>query len=109
MSTTTIRLSKVMKVRVARAAARAGTTTQKFILQAIAEKTQMDELNSNVNASANRRYANIVATGRTISWNDMKAYLVRRMAGEPAERPAASDGVVVSLRRLSSHGGRRRS
>lgn len=89
MSTTTIRLSEEMKVRLAAAAERAGTTSHNFILQAIAEKTEMDERNADFNSVADQRYADIVATGKTVSWSDMKAYLAKRIAGESARKPTA--------------------
>ena len=41
MSTTTIRLPKDLKERLVRAADRAGTTPHGFILEAIAEKTDL--------------------------------------------------------------------
>ena len=82
MSTTTIRLSEELKVRVAQAAERAGTTSHNFILQAIAEKTEMDELSAQFNAVAEQRYENILASGKTIPWSEMKDYLSRRIAGE---------------------------
>ncbi len=43
MSTTTIRLPDDLKARLAAAAERAGTTSHNFILQAIAEKTELEE------------------------------------------------------------------
>lgn len=89
MSTTTIRLSEAMKVRVAQAAERAGTTSHNFILQAIAEKTEMDELSAQFNSVAEQRYADIVATGKSIPWPDMRAYLTKRIAGEAATPPTA--------------------
>jgi len=38
--------------------------------------------------AAEQRYAGIVAFGKTIAW-DMRGYLEKRMAGEPAKRPTA--------------------
>ena len=34
------------------------------------------------NDLAEKRYANIVATGKTIPWNEMRAYLESRQAGK---------------------------
>lgn len=89
MSTTTIRLPDELKERVALAAERAGTTPHNFILQAIAEKTDADDKQNAFLDEAERRYANIVASGKTISWDDMRAYLEASVSGEPATRPAA--------------------
>ncbi len=90
MSTTTIRLPDDLKARVAAAAEQAGTTSHNFILQAIAEKTEQQELQSEFNEVAESRYANIVASGNTIPWSEMRSYLESHLAGKPdAVRPAA--------------------
>jgi predicted transcriptional regulator len=89
MPTTTIRLSEDLKIRVTAAAKRAGTTAHGFILEAIAEKTDQAERRAELDAQAEARYANIVATGKTIPWPEMRAYLEARVAGTRAERPEA--------------------
>ncbi len=89
MPTTTIRLPDDLKARVVAAAEHAGTTSHNFILQAIAEKTEQEEQRRAFNDLADQRYANIIATGKTIPWNEMRAYLEGRMAGETAKRPIA--------------------
>jgi predicted transcriptional regulator len=89
MPTTTIRLPDHLKTRVAAAARRAGATTHSFILEAIAEKTEDEERRSDLNEVADRRYAGIVASGETIPWSEMRAYLERRLSGKKARRPNA--------------------
>jgi predicted transcriptional regulator len=89
MSTTTIRLPKDLKTRVAAAAERAGTTAHGFILEAIAEKTDREAQSADFLDTAEKRYANIVASGKTIPWNKMRAYLEDRVAGKHATRPTA--------------------
>jgi predicted transcriptional regulator len=89
MSTTTIRLPEELKAKVTAAAARAGTTAHAFILDAIAEKAANEERRADFDAQAEGRYAKVVATGMTIPWNDMRAYLEKRIAGKPAKRPTA--------------------
>lgn len=89
MSTTTIRLPDDLKARVADAAERAGTTAHNFILQAIAEKTEMEERRADFHEEADRRYADIVASGKTIPWETMRAYLEARAAGKKPARPRA--------------------
>ena len=89
MSTTTIRLPDDLKARIAAAAKRAGTTAHGFILEAIAEKTEQAERRADFDAEAEDRYAAIVATGKTIPWQEMRAYLEARMAGKDAQRPVA--------------------
>lgn len=87
MSTTTIRLPQDLKRRVARAAERAGTTTHSFILEAIAEKTEEEERRGEFRDTADQRYARIVATGKTVRWNEMRRYLERRLTRKKATRP----------------------
>jgi len=89
MSTTTIRLPEELKARVAAAAKRAGTTSHNFILEAIAEKADQEERRAEFHDTAERRYAQIVATGKTIPWPEMRRYLEAQLAGKKARRPAA--------------------
>jgi len=89
MTTTTIRLPAELKAKVAAAAKRAGTTAHAFILEAIAEKAANEERHAEFDAQAEERYANVVATGMTIPWEDMRAYLEQRIAGKKAKRPVA--------------------
>jgi len=89
MSTTTIRLPEDLKARVAAAAKRSGTTTHNFILEAIAKKTEQDDLRADFDAIAEDRYARIVAAGKTISWQEMRGYLEGRLVGKEVKRPAA--------------------
>ncbi len=87
MSTTTIRLPKDLKERLARAAERAGTTPHGFILEAIAEKTDLEERRSTFLDTAEQRYADIVTSGKTVPWSEMRRYLERRLTGSRASRP----------------------
>jgi len=89
MSTTTIRMPEDLKARVAAAAKRADTTPHGFILEAIAEKAAQEERRADFDAVAEARYANIVASGKTIPWQEMRGYLEARLAGKKAKRPAA--------------------
>jgi predicted transcriptional regulator len=87
MSTTTIRLPRDLKERIARAAERAGSTAHSFILEAIAEKTEREELQGEFQDTAEQRYAKILASGKTVPWNEMRRYLERRLAGNQSVRP----------------------
>ena len=69
MPTTTIRLPKDLKDRVAHAAERAGTTSHAFILDAIVERVDEDERRNAFHDTADRRYAEIVTSGMTIPWS----------------------------------------
>ena len=89
MSTTTIRLPDDLRARIALAAKRSGKTTHGFILEAIAEKADQEERRASFHEVAEQRYANIVASGKTIPWSDMRGYLEARLAGKPVKRPVA--------------------
>jgi len=89
MSTTTIRLPQDLKERIARAAERAGTTAHSFILEAIAEKAEQEERRGEFQDTAERRYAKIVASGKTVPWNEMRRYLERRLTNKKVARPKA--------------------
>jgi predicted transcriptional regulator len=88
-TTTTIRLPDDLKARVASAAERTGKTTHSFILEAIAEKAELEELRANFDTEADARFANIVKSGKTIPWTDMRQYLEDRVAGKQVAHPVA--------------------
>lgn len=87
MATTSICLPEDLKARIAEAAVHEGTTPHSFILAAIAEKTEQVELRADMESVAANRYAEIVATGETIAWDDVRDYLKARVAGKTAKRP----------------------
>ena len=87
MPTTTIRLPPDLKERVARAAERAGITAHRFILEAIVEKAEQEERLATFQDAAEQRYAGILASGKTVSWNEMRRYLERRLTGNKIARP----------------------
>ena len=89
MSTTTIRLPKDLRARVAAAAERAGTTAHSFIVEAIAEKADQAERQADFQDIAEKRYADLVASGKTIPWEKMRSFLEDRIAGKAVARPAA--------------------
>lgn len=89
MSTTTIRLPEELKIRVAAAAKRSGTTTHGFILDAIAQKAAQEDRRADFDATAEERYADLATSGQAISWDEMRGYLEERLAGNAVPRPTA--------------------
>lgn len=85
-ATTAIRLPEDLKARIASAAERAGKTTHSFILEALAEKVELEEQHANFDAEANARLAKIVESGKTIPWTEMRHYLEVRLAGKQITR-----------------------
>ena len=89
MGTTTIRLPDDLKARVAEAAKQAGTTSHNFILEAIAEKTDLATQRAEFHALADKRYAQFLESGKSISWEEARTYLKSRLAGKAVKRPVA--------------------
>ena len=89
MSTTTIRIEDQLKARVAAAAERAGKTAHAYILDAIARTVEQAELDDEFHRLADKRWANILATGKTVPWDEARAYLEARARGESPRKPAA--------------------
>lgn len=87
MPTTTIRLPENLKERVAQAAENAGISSHAFILEAIKESVEATERRSEFYGTADRRYATIAETGKTIPWSEMRTYLLNRASGQKASRP----------------------
>ena len=89
MSTTTIRIEDELKARVATAAQQAGKTAHAFILDAISQTVEQAELDNAFTTLADQRWGHIQASGKTVAWDDAKAYLTARAQGQPARKPAA--------------------
>jgi len=89
MSTTTIRIADELKARVAAAAHRTGKTAHSFILDAIAQTVEQVELDEEFHRLADERWAKVLSTGKTVSWEDAKSYLEARARGEEVRKPAA--------------------
>jgi predicted transcriptional regulator len=89
MTTTTIRIEEDLKGRVAAAAERAGKSAHAFILDAIAQTVEQVELDEEFHRVADERWAKVLVTGKTVPWDDAKAYLEARARGERPRKPVA--------------------
>ncbi|AKU22171.1 CopG family transcriptional regulator [Massilia sp. MB5] len=87
MPTTTIQLPQDLQARIAKVAERLGKTPQSFILEAIAEKADQEELRADFDTEADARFARILSSGETIPWADMRRYIEDRAQGKPATAP----------------------
>ena len=87
MSTTTIRLTEILKNRVSQAAKRSGKTAHSYILDAIAEKTEQDEKRNAFYDLAEQRYGEVADSGLTLSWSEMREHLEARLSGRPTKKP----------------------
>lgn len=87
MSTTTLRLSDELKLRIANMAKLAGVTPHHFMLEAVTEKAEQAERRADFESVAEQRYAHILETGQTLAWDEVRDYLKARSAGHSIERP----------------------
>ena len=87
MSTTTIRIPAELKERLAQVAKQSGSTPHALILDAIAERVEAEERRNEFHEVAEKRFAGIAKSGKTIPWNEIKAYLQSRVAGKDVKRP----------------------
>lgn len=88
MATTTIRVDDDLRARISAAAERAGKTAHAFILDAIAQRVEQDEQDEAFHRVADERWAKVLATGKTVPWDDAKAWLEARSRGERPRKPA---------------------
>lgn len=89
MSTTTIRLGE-LKERVAAAAEQVGKSPHAYIIDAIGESVARDEQRAQFVGTALARRANYRASGRTVSFDDMKRYALASARGEQPPKPRAT-------------------
>lgn len=89
MSTTTIRLDAALKARLAAAALRAGKTPHAFILEAIAETIDQADHEDELHRLADERWAKLLTTGKTVSWNAAKSYVRASARGKRPRKPIA--------------------
>lgn len=89
MPTTTIRIEDELKERLAAAARLSGKTAHAFILDAIAQTVEQVEIDAEFDRLADERWARVLATGKTVPWDDARMYLEARARGDKSRRPAA--------------------
>jgi predicted transcriptional regulator len=89
MSTTTIRLEEELKARIAAAAEREGKTAHAFIVDAIAHTVEQSELDDEFQRIAEERWAKVRATGKSVPFEEARAYIEARARGQRPARPSA--------------------
>ena len=82
-----LRVPENVKKRIAKLAKAQDLTPHGFMLEAIREKLEAEELRTAFNADAKRRLARMKKTGTGIPAEEVFEYLKRRAAGRTAERP----------------------
>jgi uncharacterized protein (DUF1778 family) len=89
MSTTTLRIEDTLKSRVADAAQREGKTPHAFMLDAITKTVDQLELDNEFHRVADERWAELMTTGKSISWEAAKVYMEAKARGKAARKPTA--------------------
>jgi predicted transcriptional regulator len=89
MTTTTIRMDDDLRARLAAAAQRAGMSTHAFILEALGQTVEQAEAHADFHRVADERWARLLATGKSIGWDELRVYLEARARGQRPRRPAA--------------------
>lgn len=84
-----IRLPVELQKRVARLVAHRDTNPHAFMLEAIAEKLEVEEAEEAFLAEAERRLADMRSTGKGIPADEVFAFLEARARGEKVKRPKA--------------------
>jgi predicted transcriptional regulator len=89
MTTTTIRIDDELKGRIAAVAQRAGKSAHAFIVEAIEQTVEQAEAHADFHRVADERWAKLLATGKTVGWDELRAYLEARAKGQRPRRPPA--------------------
>lgn len=87
MSTTTLRLPADVKERIDRLAAAAGKTPHAFMVEALAESTQLLERQRAFDAEVARRWSKFKRTGEHHTLEDVRSYLLAKARGEDPPPP----------------------
>lgn len=89
MGTTTIRLPEDLQARVAAAAEHEGQTTHAFIVDAISRGVERSESEDEFQRKAEERLAELRQTGKSVAFDEARAYLEARAQGRRPARPSA--------------------
>ena len=89
MSTTTVRLDDELKSRIASVVASRGDTPHAFIVAAIERGVAEAEAELEFERLAGERWQRVLATGKTVAFEDAKGWIEDRARGKPAARPKA--------------------
>lgn len=84
-----LRVSDEVRARIAKIAEAQEVTAHAFMLEAIREKLEAEEMRTAFHAEATRRLAKMKKDGRGIPAEEVFDYLVRRVKGENPTRPKA--------------------
>ncbi|MCX2862538.1 hypothetical protein OOZ63_11870 [Paucibacter sp. PLA-PC-4] len=58
-------------------------------MDAIAQTVEQAEQDDRFHQIADRRWDEVLATGKTVAWDEARAYLTAKARGQPARKPTA--------------------
>jgi predicted transcriptional regulator len=87
MSTTTLRIDTPLRQRILDLAQATGQSAHSFMIEALAQKTEEAEWQLAMQKEAADRSEQMEATQLGLDWNDVRAWMLARAAGQAVERP----------------------
>ena len=87
MSTTTLRIDTPLRQRILDLAQATGQSAHSFMIEALTQKTEEAEWQLAMQKEAAERSEQMQATQLGLDWNDVRAWMLARAAGQTVERP----------------------
>lgn len=88
-ATTTIRIDDDLKRRIAALAQSAGATPHALIVHTLENAVESAEAEEALHVLAARRWATLLQTGKSVPWDEARAYVEKRITGQRTSRPRA--------------------
>jgi predicted transcriptional regulator len=86
-ATTTLKLSEVLKARIASAAQATGRTAHAFMVEALEKQAHLAEMRQSFINDAVASAAEVDAGGALYTMEDVQEYILARTSGKTAKRP----------------------
>jgi predicted transcriptional regulator len=87
MSTTTLRIDSPLRQRILDLAQATGQSAHSFMIDALVQKTEEAEWQLAIQKEAAERSEQMQKTQLGLDWNDVRAWMLARAAGQAVERP----------------------
>jgi predicted transcriptional regulator len=87
MSTTTLRIDSPLRQRILDLAQATGQSAHSFMIEALVQKTEEAEWQLAIQKEAAERSEQMQKTQLGLDWNDVRAWMLARAAGQAVERP----------------------
>ena len=87
MSTTTLRIDTPLRQRILDLAQATGQSAHSFMIEALTQKTEEAEWQLAIQKEAAERSEQMQVAQSGLDWNDVRAWMLARAAGQAVERP----------------------